>query len=238
MNRKKRIFSLFIICAVCIFTAACGPSEEKVMQAQQKYTELKEKHNQVVEIHGNISDSTYDEQLLALRGKIDEVEAYNLNDMKDEEIDLLIQIMDSLIDSYDEFHTVLTDIKAKEEAAVIVTIPVTVVNNTGIAISSVKLHEQGDYHTQVNVLENMTSLESGQTLTGLMIQRDVDNTPWILTIECVQNAEETAGLKAELQLSVEEYEESGETFILIYDEETEAIIIAAEAETTEETVEE
>ena len=33
----KKITSLFIICCLCIFVTACGPSEEKVAQAQQKY---------------------------------------------------------------------------------------------------------------------------------------------------------------------------------------------------------
>ena len=199
MKIKKRVLSLFIICALCISVTACGPSEEKVMQAQQKYTELKEKHNQVVEAHNQVSDNTYDEQLLALREKITEVEAYNLNDMEDEEIDLLIQIMDSLIASYDEFHVALTQVKEQEDAAIIVTIPVTVVNNTGKAISALKLYEQGDYDLQVNVLENLTPFGGGKSLRRLMIRREAESTTKVLSVEREENT------KTALVRPVEEY---------------------------------
>lgn len=251
MKIKKRILSLIMICVFGFSVTACGPSEEKVLQAQQKYTELIEKHNQVVEAHNQVSDNAYDEQLLALREKITEVEAYNLNDMEDEEIDLLIQIMDSLIGTYDEFHVALTQVKEQEDAAIIVTIPVTVVNNTGKAISALKLYEQGNQELQVNVLQNLTPLEDGQTMTGLMIQRDAENTAWVLTVESGSGSEdvksddsqkddkekdEKSG-NAELILPVEEYTEEGIELILVYDEESEAIVLAGPEEVSEEEAE-
>lgn len=232
---NKRIFYLVAVSVFCLLMTACGPSEEKVAEAQQKYTDLIKKHNQVVEAHGNVSDGSYDEQLLSLREKITEVEAYNLNDMEDEEIDLLIQIMDTLITSYDEYEAALVQVKEQEEAAVIVTIPVTIVNNTGKAISVLKLYEQGSEDSQVNVLENLTPLEAGQTLLGMMVRRDVENTPWILYVDCGQVSEETddAGstdtesVKKEIILPVEEYEESGIELVLVYDEETQTITLAS-----------
>lgn len=225
---------MIMICVLCMTMTACGPSEEKVAQAQQKYIELKEKHNEVVEAHSIVNDNSYDEQLLALRVKIDEVEAYNLNDMKDEEIDLLIELMDSLIASYDEYQDALTEVKAQEEAAVIVTLPITVVNNTGKAISSLMLYEQGEADTQVNVLENLTPLESGQTLTGLVIRRDVENTPWILAVTCAEASEAdkntekeeaAAGKEIMLELPVGEYDESGKVLTLTYDEEANTVLL-------------
>ena len=59
----KKILSLFIICSYCFLMTACGPSEEKIEQAQQKYAQLVEMHNQVVEAHKNISDASMDETL-------------------------------------------------------------------------------------------------------------------------------------------------------------------------------
>lgn len=233
---NKKFFYLVAVSMFCLLMAACGPSEEKVTEAQQKYTDLIKKHNQVVEAHGNVSDGSYDEQLLSLREKITEVEAYNLNDMEDEEIDLLIQIMDSLITSYDEYEAALVQVKEQEEAAVIVTIPVTIVNNTGKAISALKLYEQGSEDSQVNVLENLTPLEAGQTLLGMMVRRDLESTPWILYVDYGQASEETddAGstdtesAKKEIILPVEEYEESGIELVLVYDEETQTITLASE----------
>lgn len=236
-----------ILTGVCCFSlVACGPSEEKVLQAQQKYVELTEKHNKVVEAHNAVSDNSYDEQLMELRAKIDEVEVYNLNDMEDEEIDLLIQIMDTLIASYNEFEAVLIDVKAKEDAEIIVTIPVTIENKTGKAISSLELYEQGNEKARINVLENLTPLESGQTLTGLMILRDAENTPWILNLKSAEVTDEkkaakedgAAELQAELKLPVEEYTESGKKLILAFDEEAQTIILTDPAEVSEEAVKE
>lgn len=212
------------------------------MQAQQKYIELKQKHNQVVEAHSMVDSNVYDEQLFALRAKIDEVEAYNLNDMEDEEIDLLIEIMDSLIASYDEFQVVLTEEKAEEEAAVIVTLPVTVVNQTGKAVSSLRLYEKDAEQDQVNVLENLTPLENGQTLVGLVVHRDVDNTPWILELICAETSEDAKGTETEsvageeikLELPVGEYQEDGKVLTLVYDEEAATVILAEETVATEE----
>lgn len=245
MFKIKRAVSLIMIGMLCVFTAACGPSEEKVMQAQQKYIELKQKHNQVVEAHSIVNSNVYDEQLLALRAKIDEVEAYNLNDMEDEEIDLLIEIMDSLIASYDEFQVVLTEAKTEEEASVIVTLPITVVNQTGKAISSLRLYEKDDVQESVNVLENLTPLENGQTIVGLVVHRDIDNTPWMLEIICTEASEETKGAETEvitdkeiaLELLVGEYQEDGKVLTLVYDEEAATVVLAEEVEVSEETAE-
>lgn len=245
MFKIKRAVSLIMIGMLCVFTAACGPSEEKVMQAQQKYIELKQKHNQVVEAHSIVNSNVYDEQLLALRAKIDEVEAYNLNDMEDEEIDLLIEIMDSLIASYNEFQVVLTEAKTEEEASVIVTLPITVVNQTGKAISSLRLYEKDDAQESVNVLENLTPLENGQTIVGLVVHRDVDSTPWILEIICAEASEETKGAETEvitdkeiaLELLVGDYQEDGKVLTLVYDEEAAMVVLAEEVAVSEETSE-
>ena len=44
-----------ILTGVCCFSlVACGPSEEKVLQAQQKYVELTEKQNTHIIIRDNI----------------------------------------------------------------------------------------------------------------------------------------------------------------------------------------
>lgn len=52
-------------------------------QAQQKYAELVEIHNQVVEMHKDIDNDSMDDTLVRLREKISEVEAYDLTEMKD-----------------------------------------------------------------------------------------------------------------------------------------------------------
>ena len=114
---SKKFFLLILTGIVSGIIIACGPSEEKVTQAQQKYRELIETHNQVVAAHEEIADASLDEELVALKGLVDELKAHNLNEMEDEEIDVVINSMDSLVVSYQEYLQKIADIKAAEEAA-------------------------------------------------------------------------------------------------------------------------
>ena len=209
----KKILPLFIICSLCFLFAACGPSDEKIAEAQQKYAQLAEIHNQVVEAHKNISDPSMDETLTEISGQIPGLQEYNLAEMKDEEIDALIQSMDLLITSYEEALKEINDIKAREEAAVLTDIPVSVENDTSFTFTSLKLYETGDYAVHANVLEGTEGLLPGQALTGLMIERDVDNTPWTLVLS------DTEGAEHEYELQVDKYDEVGITLRLVFDAE-------------------
>lgn len=215
----RRIFSLFMICSLCLLAAACEPSDEKIDEARQKYALLAEVHNKVVEAHKDVEDDSLDESLTEIREQISEVESYNLAEMKDEEIDALIQTMDSLIVSYESALDTLSDIKEKEEAAVLVPIPVSVENETGFSVVSLKLYEKGDYGTHVNVLEGMDGLAPKQALAGLMIQKDADSTPWILVLS------DSEGKEYELEIPVSEYGEDGITLRLVYDAAYDALTI-------------
>ena len=216
MYRKlfsRKLVSGVAICSFIFLAAACGPSDEKVDEAQQKYSQLVQMHNQVVEAHKNVEDNSLDESLAQLQEKASEAESYNLAEMKDEEIDILIGTMDDLIQSYEEYLEILSDIKGKEEAAVLIPISVTVTNNTDLSFSTLKLYEKGDHDVHADVLEDMEHFAPGQTLVGLMVLRDVDNTPWMLVLE------EAGGTEYELELPVEEYEEEGISLALTYDQE-------------------
>lgn len=215
----RYIIKTFTVFCLCLFLTACGPSDEKVTQAQQKYTELIEMHNQVVDAHDKVSDGSLDESLTELREQITVIESYDLTEMKDEEIDGLIDTMDSLIDSYNEFLIKLTEILEKENAELITTIPVTVINNTNFTFSSLTLSQRGDISHRVNILDELSDLVPDQSLTGLMIYRNVKNTPWILT---VTNTEDTS---FELTLPVEDYSEEGVHLSLVYDSGTGEMLI-------------
>lgn len=216
----KKITSLLIICSLCVLVTACGPSEEKVAQAQQKYAQLAEIHNQVVEAHKNVDNNSLDEALTELREKITEVEGYNLAEMNDEEIDILIQIMDALISSYESHLNTLADIKGEEEAAVLVPIPVTLVNQTERSFTEIKLYESGDVGIHENLLSGIGEFAQGETLTGLTLHRDADNTPWVLELI------DGEGITYQLELLAGEYNEEGIKLNLVYDAEQETISLA------------
>lgn len=215
----KKLIILFMTCSFCFLTAACGPSDEKVEEARQKYLQLAQVHNQAVEAHREIEDDSLDSSLAELQEKASEIEEYNLAEMKDEEIDILIGTMDTLIGSYEDYLEILSDIKGAEEAAVLISVPVTVVNNTDFSFSALKLYEKGDYDTHTNVLEGMERFAPGQTLTGLVVRKDVDNTPWILILE------DTDAAEYELELPVAEYDEGGAELELVYDPEQNKLLI-------------
>ena len=213
-GKCKLLTMMFAFLLLCCSLTGCGPSEEKILEAQQKYAELTSIHNAVVEAHQNVSDASLDAELTAMQDKTTAITEYNLQEMKDEEIDTLIKTMDSLIASYQEYQTSLTEIKAQEEAAVLIPIPVTLTNNTGFSFTSISLCEEGNHDTHTNVLENLSALNPTQTLTGLLIQRDVDNTPWQLILT------DTEGTTRELSIPAENYTEEGVTLYLTYDSES------------------
>lgn len=219
MYKQRNNFKIkYILLSLCILLsfllAACGPSEEKIAQAQELYVQLADLHNQVVEAHKTIADDSLDQNLVALAEKVKQIEAYNLNEFNDEQIDLLIESMNSIKNSYQEYLSAIDQIKAQEDAAVLVSIPVTLFNGTDLTFHTLALYGKNEPSQNTNALEDTNGLTPGQTITGLMIYRDVSSTPWILALE------DTNGISYEIELPVTEYNESGTLLTLTYDSET------------------
>ena len=210
----KYICTISAACLLsCTLLTGCGPSEEKIAEAQSKYTELVDIHNQVVEAHKTIADDALDADLVSLSEKLDQMDDFNLNEMKDEEIDTLITFMDTLMTKYQEFLTSITQIKSNEEAGVIVTIPVTLSNASGLTFHNVMLYEKGSSSSKENILAEEAVLADNQHITGLFIYRDVTNTPWILKLEAAD------GNSYEIELPVKTYTTDGCALTLTYDSE-------------------
>ena len=210
----KYICTISAACLLsCTLLTGCGPSEEKIAEAQGKYTELVDIHNQVVEAHKTIADDALDADLVSLSEKLDQMDDFNLNEMKDEEIDTLITSMDTLMTKYQEFLTSITQIKSNEEAGVIVTIPVTLSNASGLTFHNVMLYEKGSSSSKENILAEEAVLADNQHITGLFIYRDVTNTPWILKLEAAD------GNSYEIELPVKTYTTDGCALTLTYDSE-------------------
>ncbi len=220
MNKPKfNIKSvLFILCALLpILLAGCGPSEEKITQAQALYAQIADLHNQVVEAHKGIADDSLDQNLVALGKKVEQIGQYDLNKFKDEQIDLLMESMRSIMDSYEEYLETINQIKAQETAAVLTSIPVTLSNNTEFTFQTLQLYSINDPSQNANVLEDTSGFAPGQTITGLVIYRDVSSTPWNLVLQSAD------GASHEFELNVKGYSESGVTLTLTYDSETNEI---------------
>lgn len=216
MNQQQKIFpiKLLILFAVLSLTfTGCGPSEEKISQAQEAYTALTQLHNKVVEAHTHISDNSLDQELVTLAQQVKEIETYNLNELKDEEIDALLDTMNSLTDSYEKYLSAINTIEEQEIAAVITEIPLTLQNNTEMTFKALTLYSKNNTFEEADVLEDTSGLSPGQYLAGLVIYKDTSATPWILKLE---NAE---GASYEIQLPVNTYGEDGVSLTLTYDSE-------------------
>ena len=219
---KKNLYSLLLSCVMAastlLLTACGGPSAEKIAQAQDTYSNLVAIHNRVVSAHRQIEDDSLDEKLVALGEKITQVNTYNLNDMSDEEIDMLIDTMDSIIDTYEEYLTAINDIRDTENAAILTPINISLVNDTNLTFVGLSLHQKGTIQN-VDLLETLSSFMPAQRMAGLVIYRDVQNTPWVLELVSED------GSLYELNLSVKDYSEDGCVLTLTYDSEKDAILI-------------
>jgi hypothetical protein len=219
---KKNLYSLLLSCVMAastlLLTACGGPSAEKIAQAQDTYSNLVAIHNRVVSAHRQIENDSLDEKLVALGEKITQVNTYNLNDMNDEEIDMLIDTMDSIIDTYEEYLTAINDIRDTENAAILTPINVSLVNDTNLTFAGLSLHQKGTIEN-VDLLETLSGFMPAQRMAGLVIYRDVQNTPWVLELVSED------GSLYELNLSVKDYSEDGCVLTLTYDSEKDAILI-------------
>ena len=219
---KKNLYSLLLSCVMAastlLLTACGGPSAEKIAQAQDTYSNLVSIHNRVVSAHRQIEDDSLDEKLVALGEKITQVNTYNLNDMNDEEIDMLIDTMDSIIDTYEEYLTAINDIRDTENAAILTPINISLINDTNLTFVGLSLHQKGSIQN-ADLLETLSGFMPAQRMAGLVIYRDVQNTPWVLELISED------GSLYELNLAVKDYSEDGCVLTLTYDSEKDAILI-------------
>ena len=217
-KRMRGIGRLGVICLSCLMLLGCGgPSEEKIAQAQETYAQLAKIHNEVVEAHKEIKDSL-DKGSQALAEKVDKVDDVALNEMKDEDIDFLIETMNTIKQSYEEYLAKINEIKASEEAAVLIPIPLTLENNTEQTFSQIILHPQNDISQKIDVLQGAFGFEPKQSLTGLVLNKDVNATPWVLELENVEGTSYT------LELPVKDFDENGKVLALTLDAETGEIL--------------
>ncbi len=217
---KKQLLPCLLVGLMSIILTACQPSDEKIAEAKEKYAQLAQIHNQVVEAHGKVADDSLDQELKALRDRAGEMESYNLAEMKDEEIDGIIGTMDDMIAEYEEYLALLSDIKGEEEAAVVTSVTLALTNRTEFSFSGITLYEKGESGAYENLLGEGQILTPGQALTGLVVRRDAESTPWVLVLM------EESGREFELELPVGEYSENGVVSLaLSYDGELDKVLI-------------
>ncbi|MCR4990292.1 MAG: hypothetical protein K6A38_05440 [Lachnospiraceae bacterium] len=179
--RSLTVGSLVLACAFVL--SACGPSEDKIIQAQAAYRNLINTHNAVVAAHNEIKDNSLDEELTALAGSIPEIESFNLYEMTDAQIDSLIGTMNTMTDSYAGYLKTIGEIKLVEDAKELTPVVLTIKNDTDITFSTLYLYEKDSDPEPLNALESLSGLAPGREIVGLTIYKNAANTPWILSLD-------------------------------------------------------
>ncbi len=187
---KKRIGLAILTLGTMFMLVSCGPSEEKIAEAQSKYRELVMNHNQVSKANSQIGDNSLDAELEQMVAKIDEIKEFNLNEMTDEEIDMLIDTMNTLNDSYSGYLKTIGEIKLSEDAKILTPISFSIVNGTNMTFSDMSIKESGESDLVTNVLDNTAGFEPEQRIIGLTIYKDAEETPWVLSLKKQKASEE------------------------------------------------
>jgi len=184
---SKKICAAFLAAAAMMILTACSASNDKIIEAQAKYRQLVTCHNQVMEAYAEIKDNTLDDELKVISDKIELIKSYNLYEMTDAEVDVLIEAMDTIYDSYSKYLSTIGEIKKAEDAEVLTPITFSLVNESDVTFTTLSLMEKGETDLVTNVLDTMSGLNPGQEIMGLTIYRDVDNTPWVLSLSTGSN---------------------------------------------------
>ena len=231
-NMGKKSPYIFILLIMILTLSACAPSEDKILEAQSVYREMISVNNQVVAARNAISDTSLDTELNALAEKIPEIEEYNLNEMSDSEIDILIESMNTIIDAYTGFLNTIGEIKIAEDATRLTTIYFNLVNDTDLTFVKLLLEEEGDTDEISDALSSVSGFTPGQEMIGLAIHRDADNTPWILELsdESVNEASDEEGNEGEgvyrIELDVSSFNEENFTLYIRRDAESGEVYVS------------
>ena len=220
--QKSRYSMLLAITAtvVCMLFTGCGPSDDKIYEAQTKYRQLTDTYNQVVSAHDTIEDNSLDEELKAVYSSMEKLKDYNLAEMTEEEIDILIKTMDQLNDSYSGYLKAIGEIKKNEDASVLTSVTVSLANETDITFGELSLMEKGEKDLVTNVLDTFDGFKPNQVITGLTFHKDVDDTPWVLVIKDLEENEYSFDIEVK-DLPTD----TQKTLTLVLDEETGEVLL-------------
>lgn len=179
---KNKLFSLVAVIGISISLCGCGTSKDLIIESQAKYKELIEAHNQVVEAYSTINDSGLDDSLVTLSDKVSKLKEYNLFELSNEELEGLIDTMDSLNQSYADYLKKIGEIKLDEDKENLKEAKFSIVNDIGEIFDELSLMEKGETDLVTNALSGLDGFDPGELLAGLTVYFDEENTPWVLNL--------------------------------------------------------
>lgn len=182
MTRKKILLPI-ITGALMLALSACGPSDEKLSEAETARNLLVEAKTNAEETYLDISDESLRSTLDELSEKEAGIEALEFKKMNDKKIDEVLPEIKELTDSYQELcgnlsDTLKSETEVKEEKEKHTEISVYFINKTGLNLTEVVLHDLTTDTYSENYLGDGVTFGSGYTLMGVALDIYKDSSEW------------------------------------------------------------
>lgn len=182
MTRKKILITM-ITGVLMLALTACGPSDEKLSEAETARNVLVEAKTNAEETYLDISDESLRSSLDELSQKEAEIEALEFQKMNDKKIDEVLPEIKDLTDKYQNLlgnlsDTLKSETEVKEEKEKHTELTVYFVNKTGLNLTEIVLHDLTTDTKSDNFLGEGVTLGNGYTLMGVSLDIYKDSSEW------------------------------------------------------------
>ncbi len=217
MMKKSKILTTFMMMALGLFLVACGPSDEKLAEAEGARSLLLQARQAAEDTYLDITDSDNKDKLKELSDKTAEIEAIDFTKLNDKKIDAVLPTITELTDSYQSMGADMTAIlkeetDVREEKAKHLERDVYFINKTGMNLSKLALYDVSRDETSDNYIGDGIYLLNGYSLMGVTLDIYADSTEWEFLIT------DDGGTDYVLSCSdLRELDPEGMTIVLEYD---------------------
>lgn len=177
---KKKIQILVVMLMAVVMTGCGGASKDKIEEVQSIYSQLVDRHNEVVEVYADVLDVSLSQKLDEMADKINTIGQQDVKDLSDAQIDEIIIELQENIATYDDILSSIDQITNEEVTDDSYSVSVTIKNNTGIELGSLYLYKASQEDMGENLIENITELGEYETISIVNINMTDDDTLWHL----------------------------------------------------------
>ncbi len=185
--KKNKTITTILITAMAALLVACGPSDEKLAQANEARSLLVSAKEAAEQTYLDITDDSQRKTLDELAAKEAEIEALDFTKMNDKNIDEALPGIKELTDSYQNLgkelsDTLDADTKVRNEKAKHIGLDTYFINKTGMNLSSIVLHDITADTYSDNLVGDDVVLQAGYTLMGTSLDIYADSREWEFVI--------------------------------------------------------
>ncbi|MCR5671352.1 MAG: hypothetical protein K6G10_10140 [Butyrivibrio sp.] len=185
---KKAGITLTAAAALAAILVACGPSDEKLAEAEEARTILLGAKEAAEETYLDITQSDEKARLDELGESLKTYEEMDFTKMRDKKIDEVLPAMKELTESYQQLGSSLSDVLKKENAerqeqAKNHRTETFIINKTGLNLTEIRLHDITKDELSDNFLKEGSTLETGYTVMGTALMIREDSSEWEFVVK-------------------------------------------------------